>query len=81
MNDMALVVDSTYMTLMVVQAFHLLHHRIVRCQVSYVEGITGLVLCIKPTWINFPEVLIAAHLILVIIQIIGSIFIKKLAPR
>ncbi len=74
-------VENTYALLLVVQALHLFHHRIVRRQISYVEGTAGLVLCLNPSWFAWPVVLMSAHLILVAIQIVGSIFIDKLSPQ
>lgn len=74
--------ETTYALLLAVQAGHLLHHRVVRRHISYAEGVTALVLCVPPTTAAAPaELLVAVHLTLAMVQIIGSLWIHKLAPR
>ena len=71
----------TYIALLVVQALHLLHHRLARRHISFAEVISGVVLCVPP-WAPLPAwLLIGAHLILIAVQIIGSLWIKKLSPE
>lgn len=74
------MLETTYLALLIVQALHLLHHRLAKQHISYVEVIAGGVLCIPltslPAWL-----LMSAHLALAGIQIIGSIWIDRLSPQ
>lgn len=71
----------TYMALLVVQAFHLLHHRLTKRHISFAEVISAGVLCIPPSGLFLsPWLLMGTHLILIIVQIVGSLWIKKLSP-
>lgn len=74
------MVEYTYTALLIVQALHLLHHRLVRRQISYVEGVTGLLLCVNPAWMPWSEALAVAHITAISVQIIGSLFIYRLSP-
>ena len=71
----------TYVALLVVQALHLLHHRIAKRHISFAEVISAIVLCVPP-WAPLPAlVLMSAHIILILVQIIGSLWIKKRSPN
>lgn len=71
----------SFTVLLIVQALHLLHHRAAKRHISYVEGITAVVLCV-PLTLPLPGWLyVAAHLSLAAIQIIGSVFIDRLSPE
>lgn len=74
-----MTVGLTFTILLVTQALHLLHHRVAKRHISYVEGVTGVVLCVPldvaPAW-----ALMTAHLSLVAIQIVGSVAIDRLSP-
>jgi hypothetical protein len=71
----------TYIALLVVQALHLFHHRLAKRHISYAEVISALVLCVPP-WAPFPAwLLMGAHLILIAVQVTGSLWIKKLSPN
>jgi hypothetical protein len=73
--------QKTYLALLVVQALHLLHHRWAKRHISYAEVISALVLCVPP-WAPLPVwLLMGAHLILITVQIVGSLWIKKLSPN
>ncbi len=73
--------EITYIALLVVQALHLFHHRVAKRHISFAEVISAIVLCIPP-WSPIPAwLLMSAHLILILIQIIGSLWIKKLSPN
>lgn len=73
--------QNTYIALLVVQALHLIHHRLVKRHISFVECITGLVLIYQPAFGWAPGVLVSAvHFVLIGIQIVGSIWIKRLSP-
>lgn len=74
-----MTVALTFTILLVTQALHLVHHRIAKRHISYVEGVTGIVLCVPidaaPAWL-----MMGAHLSLVAIQIVGSVAIDRLSP-
>ena len=73
--------QNTYLALLVVQALHLLHHRLAKRHISSAEVVSAIVLCVPP-WAPVPAfVLVGAHLILIVVQIIGSVWIKKLSPE
>ncbi len=74
--------ETTYLALLVVQALHLLHHRITRRHISFAEVISAVVLCVPPFAVALPAWLfMGAHLTLIAIQIVGSVWIKKLSPE
>lgn len=73
--------ELTYTTLLVVQALHLLHHRLAKRHISFTEMVSAAVLCIPPSIALVPGiVLMGVHLLLIGIQIIGSVFIQRLSP-
>lgn len=73
--------QSTYIALLVVQALHLLHHRLAKRHISFAEVASAIVLCLPP-WTALPAfILMGAHLILIVVQVVGSLWIKKLSPN
>ena len=73
--------QTTYTLLLIVQALHLLHHRLAKRHISFAEVLSALVLCVPP-WSPLPAwLLMTAHLSLIAVQIIGSAWIKKLSPQ
>ena len=74
--------EVTYFVLLVVQALHLLHHRLAKRHISFAEVVSGTTLCFYPA--VFPSIpgalFMAAHLGLIAVQIVGSLWIKKLSP-
>lgn len=73
--------EWTYAALLVVQALHLLHHRLTKRHISFAEVVSAVVLCVPPSTTLLPVMLMmGAHLLLIAIQIIGSLFIQKLSP-
>ena len=73
--------QNTYLALLVVQAFHLLHHRLAKRHISFAEVISALVLCVPP-WAPLPALLLmVTHLSLIVVQVVGSLWIKKLSPE
>lgn len=73
--------QATYLALLAVQALHLLHHRLAKRHISFAEVVSALVLCIPP-WAPLPAwLLIGAHIILILVQVVGSLWIKKLSPN
>lgn len=76
-----LIPQSTYIALLVVQALHLLHHRLAKRHISFAEVVSAIVLCIPP-WAPLPAwLLMGAHLVLMGVQVVGSLWIKKLSPN
>ena len=77
-----LTVQTTYSALLIVQALHLLHHRVAKRHISFAEVISAGVLCVPPWTTSVPAwLLMGAHLILIAVQIVGSFWIKKLSPN
>jgi hypothetical protein len=71
----------TYLALLVVQALHLFHHRAAKRHISFAEVISAAVLCVPPFIVSLPAWLfMSVHLALIAIQLIGSLWIKKLSP-
>jgi uncharacterized membrane protein len=74
--------EITYIALLVVQALHLLHHRVAKRHISFAEVISAVVLCVPPWTTSIPAwLLIGAHIVLILVQIIGSLWIKRLSPN
>lgn len=72
----------TYQLLLVVQLLHLLHHRLAKRHISFAEVISAAVLC-APPWIvpAIPGVaFMAVHGALVVTQVVGSLWIRRLSP-
>lgn len=73
--------QATYIALLVVQALHLLHHRLSKRHISFAEVVSAVVLCVPP-WAPLPGwLLMGAHLFQIVVQIVGSLWIKKLSPN
>lgn len=73
--------QTTYLALLVVQALHLLHHRLAKRHISFAEVISAVVLCVPP-WTPLPPLaFIVVHLSLIAVQVVGSVWIKKLSPQ
>lgn len=71
----------TYLALLVVQALHLFHHRVAKRHISFAEVVSAIVLCVPPFIVSLPAWLfISVHLALIAIQLVGSLWIKKLSP-
>lgn len=70
----------TYTLLLVVQALHLLHHRLARRHISFAEVVSAAVLVVPPTaapgWL-----LSSAHVSLALVQVVGSLWIRRLSPE
>lgn len=73
--------QSTYFALLVVQAAHLLHHRVAKRHISFAEVVSAVVLCFPPATVRLPALLfVSVHLALIAVQVVGSVWIKKLSP-
>jgi hypothetical protein len=72
---------QTYFLLLIVQALHLLHHRLAKRHIGFTEVLAGTVLLVPPGSMLVPAfVLVAAHLLLITAQVVGSLFIRRLSP-
>lgn len=78
---MQLTPEVTYAALLLVQAGHLLHHRLAKRHISYAEVISAVVLCVSPSAALPGALLMGVHIALIAIQLIGSIFIRRLSPK
>lgn len=72
--------QTTFIALLIVQALHLLHHRLAKRHISYAEVVSAIVLCLPMSLIN-DWLVMAMHISLISIQVIGSLWIKKLSPN
>jgi hypothetical protein len=71
----------TYLALLIVQACHLLHHRIAKRHISFAEVLSAVVLCFPPFIVDLPAALFeATHLFLIAVQVVGSVWIRRLSP-
>ena len=71
----------TYVALLIVQACHLLHHRLAKRHISLAEVFSATVLCFPPMLVAFPAIaFMSLHILLIAVQIVGSIWIRKLSP-
>lgn len=73
--------QTTYVALLVVQALHLLHHRLVKRHISFAEVVSAVVLCVPPSSPVPDWLLMGAHLVLIAVQVVGSLWIKRLSPN
>ena len=72
----------TYIALLVVQACHLLHHRLAKRHISFAEVVSATVLCLPPFLVALPSALfVTVHLTLIAVQVVGSLWIRKLSPE
>jgi len=71
----------TYLALLIVQAGHLLHHRLAKRHVSFTEFASAVVLCFPPFIVALPSLLfVSMHLFLIVVQVVGSLWIRRLSP-
>ena len=73
--------QATYVALLVVQALHLLHHRLAKRHISFAEVASAIVLCVPPQAPAPGWLLMGAHLALIAVQVVGSLWIRKLSPE
>lgn len=69
----------TFVALLIVQALHLLHHRLAKRHISFAEVASAFVLCIPLTALP-PVLLMTLHLALASVQVVGSVWIRRLSP-
>ena len=71
---------ASFTVLLVVQALHLLHHRLAKRHISFVEGLAAGVLCV-PLTLSIPGwCYVVAHLGVALVQVIGSTDIRRFSP-
>ena len=76
-----LTAQNTYIALLIVQALHILHHRLAKRHISFAEVVSAIVLCVPP-WAPLPSwMFMGVHLSLIAVQVVGSLWIKKLSPE
>ena len=73
--------QNTYIALLIVQALHILHHRVAKRHISFAEVISAIVLCVPPWAPLAVWLFMSLHLSLITLQIVGSIWIKQLSPE
>lgn len=73
--------QATYVALLVVQALHLLHHRLAKRHISFAEVGSAVALCVPPQAPVPGWVLMCAHIALIAVQVVGSLWIRKLSPE
>ena len=77
---MTLTPQITYFALLVTQAAHLLHHRLAKRHISFAEVISATILYVPLTLAVSSALYMTAHLTMIAVQIVGSIWIRKLSP-
>lgn len=77
---MSVTPQTTYIALLIVQTAHLLHHRIAKRHISLAEVASSAILCVPLTLALPAWLYCTAHLVMIAVQIVGSIWIRKLSP-
>ena len=76
---MSLTPQGAYIALLVVQTAHLLPHRLAKRHISFAKS-QAAILCV-PLTLGLPAWLYStAHLAMIAVQIVGSIWIWRLLP-
>ena len=71
---------TTFLILLSVQTLHLLHHRLVKRHISFAEVASSSLLCVPLSGPVPAPLLMTAHLAMAAVQIVGSVWIKRLSP-
>lgn len=72
--------EATYALLLAAQTLHLLHHRLAKRHISFAEVAAAAVLLAPRSAPVPPGLLMSAHLTLVAVQAVGSLWIRRLSP-
>lgn len=73
--------ELTHAALLVVLSLHLLHHRLAKRHISFAEVASAAIVCIPPATPWMPGLLlITLHLVLIALQLVGSLWITRLSP-
>lgn len=72
--------ELTYTALLIVEALHLLHHRLIKRHISSAEVVSAAVLCVPPTVAIPVGLLMGTHLTLIAVQIVDSVWVRTLSP-
>lgn len=71
---------TTYIVLLIVQTLHLLHHRLAKRHISFAEVSSSALLCVPLSGPLPAPLLMTAHLGMAAVQLVGSLWIKRLSP-
>ena len=77
---MTLTPQITYLALLFAQAAHLLHHRLAKRHISFAEVISSSILCVPLTLASPAWMYMTAHISMIAVQTVGSIWIRRLSP-
>lgn len=78
---MSVTPEVTWMALLAVQTLHLLHHLLAKRHISIVEVAAGATLLIPiPAGAVAGLLLMILHIGLILIQLVGSLGIRRLSP-
>jgi len=77
---MTLTPQITYLALLFAQAAHLLHHRLAKRHISFAEVISSSILCVPLTLALPAWLYMTAHISMIAVQAVGSIWIRRLSP-
>lgn len=78
---MSLTPEVTWYALLTVQTLHLLHHVLAKRHISVVEVLASATLLIPfPIGAAAGTLLMILHIGLIVIQLVGSIWIRRLSP-
>ena len=72
--------QTSYTILLITQALHLLHHRLAKRHISFAEVISSAILCVPLSAAIPASLLMTAHLGMAAVQVVGSLWIRKLSP-
>ncbi len=78
---MSLTPEITWSALLAIQTLHLLHHLLAKRHISVVEVLTSAALLVPiPSGATAGLLLMILHTGLIVVQLIGSIWIRRLSP-
>lgn len=77
---MSFTPQGTFTALLIVQTAHLLHHRLAKRHISFAEVLSSAILCVPLTLAIPAWTYSTVHLAMIAVQIVGSIWIRRLSP-
>jgi len=80
LDGFALDPAHTYALLLATLTLHLLHHRLAKRHIGFAE-VTSAAVLLVPMSVPAPFLLMAAHLAMVAVLGVGSIWIERLSPE
>jgi len=73
--------STTFFILVGVQTAHLAHHRLAKRHISFAEVVSSATLLLPTSGETIPAALVAGvHLLAAGVQVVGSIWIRRLSP-